>query len=802
MTVALSSPSVSWRHRLTAVLIGLTVPAGAFGAAALLGVAAAALLAGLTVPDRARHGRRVLLILAFHPLGLLCCLMLLLWLPSLLTTPDPAETAKTWARIAAAIAGATYLWSILDRNETLTRVSRDSLILGAAIVLVLSVSAILLFPETVSAFRHSVKVSPWYRYKAFASALACLIPLLAWLAWTLPGWRRVAATLATAASLALIFGTSSRAAVAGLFLAAMAALLFAAARRPRLRLPILVLAGVLGATTIIFLASFYHCSARSGGTVYCLDANTTGSLGLPLWMVDYHRQHIWSFILERIPDHLWFGHGLNAIAHIPGADHLIPGIGQAFVPSHPHNWVLEILAETGVAGFAPAALLLLGLVGRDAWATATTSDPRRPARLILLIAFWGSACFNFSIWAPWWGISFLFLFLIASARPPIPTGPESRMLFTVTEDFAFLSHRLPMARAAAAAGYKVGVACAVKNHRAKIESLGHAVYPWGIDRASTNPIREYLALNDLRRLYENTTPALVHHVAVKPVVYGAIAADLAGIPSSVNAMIGLGFLFISADRKAGLLRRIVLLALRVALDRPGSRLLVQNLDDAKTFIHAGVIACEQVTVIPGSGIDTVHFSPLPEPPDEAIVVSVVSRMLWDKGIGETVEAARILRERGLPARIQLIGDVDAANPQSIHPATMSLWNAEGVISWKGPRTDIVAVWAESHIALLASYREGMPKALLEAAACGRPLITTDAPGCRSLVADGENGLLVPVKDATAIADAVTRLATDAGMRRRLGKNARHRIKTIHADPVIEAAVLDLYRSLQTADGTA
>ncbi len=802
MTVALPAAPASWRHCLTAALIGLVIPAGAFGAAAVLAVAAASLIAGLSVPDRARHGRRVLLAALFHPLGLLCCLMLLAWLPSLLASPDRGETALTWVRVAGAIAGAAYLWSILDRNESLTRIARDSLILGTAVILTVSVVAILFFPEFVSIFRHSQKVSAWHRYKALASALACLIPLLAWLAWTLPGWRRVAAVLAIGAATTIILGTGSRAAVAGSFAAMLVSLGFLAARHPRLRLPILVVCGVLAATTVTFLLSFYSCPVSSVGTTYCVDPDTTGALGLPLWLVDYHRQHIWLFILERLPDHPWFGHGLNAIAHIPGADHLVPGLTVAFVPSHPHNWILEILAEAGIAGFVPVALVVGGMILRDALAVLRSGCPRRAARLALLCAFWGSACFNFSIWAPWWGVSFLFLFLVVSARPAVSAEPAPRMLFTVTEDFAFLSHRLPMARAAKTAGYAVGVACAVRNHRARIEDQGVQVYPWGVDRASTNPIREYLTLNRLRCLYEETAPALVHHVALKPVVHGAIAAELAGIPMAVNALIGLGFLFINDTRKTGLLRRVVLAALRLALDRPGSRLLVQNPDDAETFVHARVIARERVTVIPGSGVDAERFRPLPEPPDETLVVSVVSRMLWDKGIGETVEAARILKVRGLPVRIRPIGDVDPANPQSIHPATLSLWNAEGVIDWKGPRNDISAVWAESHVALLASYREGMPKALLEAAACGRPLIAADAPGCRNLVTDGDNGLLVPVKDAAAIADAIAKLAADPEMRLRLGAAARRRIEETYADPVIERQVTALYRSLSAPDGTA
>ncbi|WP_337996556.1 glycosyltransferase [Oleispirillum naphthae] len=789
MSQSVSLSSESWRHRLTAALIGLVVPAGAFGAAPVLIVAAAALLAGLSVPDRARHARRLLLAALFHPLGLACVVMLLAWAPNLFVSPDRLESAGTWLRVAVVLGGGVYLWSILDRAPRLARIARDFLLFGIAAALALSLAALVLAPETIAALRRTgAGDGPWMRYKAFSTALVCVVPFLAWAGWAQPGARRIAACAGAVLYAVFAVATDSRDAFAGLAVAGLAALFLPAARSPRARLAIPVLL-VLAAAAVAALA--LHPGGRNPENI--------GALGLPLWLVEYQRQHIWAFILERLPERPWIGIGLNAIAHIPGADHLIPGAGQAFVPSHPHNWILEILAETGGIGFAPAFLAVAGLIVRDALAVFRGGSLRHAARLALSCAFWGTACFNFSIWAPWWGVTFVFLFLILSARPAIPAEPAPRMLFAVTEDFAFLSHRLPMAGAAKAAGFTVGVVCAVKDKRAQIEALGYAVHPWPVNRASTNPLREYLALNGLRRCYEETTPALVHHVALKPVVYGAIAAQLAGIPVAVNAMIGLGFLFISEGRKAGLLRRVVLAALRLALDRPGSRLLVQNPDDAAIFAKAGVIAPERIVLIPGSGVDAERFRPLPEPPGETIVVSVVSRMLWDKGIGETVEAARILRERGLPVRLRLVGDVDPANPQSIHPATLCLWNADGLIEWKGPRKDIGQVWAESHIALLPSYREGMPKALLEAAACGRPLIAADAPGCRSLVADGENGLLVPVKDSAAIAEAIARLAADPALRRRMGAEARRRIEETYADPIVAAQVEALYRSLAAAE---
>ncbi|MGE4529182.1 MAG: O-antigen ligase family protein, partial [Rhodospirillaceae bacterium] len=417
MSQSVSRLPVSRRHRLAAVLAGLVVPAGAFGSAMVLAVAIAALVASVAVPDRGRHARRVALTALFHPLGLLCLAMLLLWLPNVFASPERLETAKTWVRVAVVLAGSVYLFSVIDRNAELSALARDSLLVGLTVVLVFSLTAIFAAPELVTSLRRSY-LGPWLRYKAFASTLACTAPLLLWMAWEHAGWRRIAAGLSLVLSAVMVIGTGSRASVAGLAAAAVIALIFLALRKPRLRLPVLAAAGVVVVAVVAFLL---HLGGRH--------AEDTGALGLPLWLIDIHRQHIWAFVIERLQENLWFGHGLNAIAHIPGADHLIPGVDLAYVPSHPHNWMLEMLAEAGVLGFAPAAALVALLIGRDAAATAKAGAPRRAARLMLLIAFWVSACFNFSIWAPWWGVTLCFLYLIVSARPEIPAAGPRRMLF-------------------------------------------------------------------------------------------------------------------------------------------------------------------------------------------------------------------------------------------------------------------------------------------------------------------------------------------------------------------------------------
>jgi glycosyltransferase involved in cell wall biosynthesis len=352
-----------------------------------------------------------------------------------------------------------------------------------------------------------------------------------------------------------------------------------------------------------------------------------------------------------------------------------------------------------------------------------------------------------------------------------------------------------MARAARDAGFAVAVACRAGLHRARLEAEGFRVLPLRhLRRESLNPWTEARAVAELTALYRRERPVLVHHVAMKPVLYGALAARLAGVPAVVNALAGMGFVFTATSAKARVLRPAILAAFRLLLNRPGSRVLVQNADDRALFVDRGLVPADRVALIPGSGVDTDAFIPMPEPPCPPVALCV-ARLLWDKGIGELVEAARLLRERGVALRIRVAGDPDPANPRTIPEQTIQAWTAEGLVEFLGRRDDIAALTAASHIAVLPSYREGMPKSLLEAAACGRPLVTTDVPGCRALVEDTVNGLLVPVQDALALANALERLALDAPLRQRLGQKARRQAEEIYSERAIGHAVVDLYRSL-------
>ncbi|WP_084175140.1 glycosyltransferase family 4 protein [Afifella pfennigii] len=373
------------------------------------------------------------------------------------------------------------------------------------------------------------------------------------------------------------------------------------------------------------------------------------------------------------------------------------------------------------------------------------------------------------------------------------------ILYLVTEDWYFCSHRLPLVRAARQEGARVVVAARMAGDRARIAAEGFEPVDIPFDRSGTNPWRDARTIAAIRATFRAFVPSLVHNVAVKPVVYGSLAARAAGVPVVVNAMAGLGFLYASESVKARLLRAGFRRALRRAAASAKMRMIVQNEEDRAELVHLGLPG-ERIVTIRGSGVDTNAFAPSPEPAGTPVAVCV-SRMLWDKGIGELVEAARLLRARGLALRIRLVGGGDA-NPASISEEQLAAWAREGVVEVAGPSGDVAREYAEGHIAVLPSYREGLPKSLLEGAACARPLVATDVPGCRDICRDGETGLLVPAKNPQALAQALARLAGDAELRRRLGARAREVVEAEFAEEIVVAETLDLYVKLLAEAGVS
>lgn len=346
-----------------------------------------------------------------------------------------------------------------------------------------------------------------------------------------------------------------------------------------------------------------------------------------------------------------------------------------------------------------------------------------------------------------------------------------KLLFLVTEDWYFCSHRLPIACAARDAGFEVVVATRVRDHGAPIRSAGLKLIPLRLRRGNHNLLGEIGGLAQLIEIYREERPDIVHHVAMKPILYGSLASRLTGVPAVVNAFAGMGYLFISSGWKARALKAAVMPAFRKLLRHPNGRVIIQNPDDIRMLTSSDIISERSVSFIRGSGVDTEAFSPSQEPAGAPRVV-LPARILRDKGVREFVDAARILKKENVRCGFVLAGRTDPDNPSSISEEEIRAWQEEGVVTWLGHREDMPQVYSGSHIVCLPSYREGLPKALLEAAASGRPIVATDVPGCREIVRDGENGYLVPERDSKKLASALRRLIESPSLRLDMGMRGR------------------------------
>lgn len=370
--------------------------------------------------------------------------------------------------------------------------------------------------------------------------------------------------------------------------------------------------------------------------------------------------------------------------------------------------------------------------------------------------------------------------------------PAVRLLYLVTEDWYFLSHRLPMARAARKAGFEVHVATRLGDHAAAIAAEGFALHPLHWQRGSANPLAVLRSAVAIRSLYRAVRPDLVHHVGLQPSIVGSLAA--LGLPVvAVNAVAGMGFAFTGATIRARATRSLLTTMMRWLFNRGNSAVLVQNPDDQSALEKLG-IAHAKIIRIPGSGVDTERFRPLPEP-SGPMTVAYVGRLLEDKGLHALMNAHALLVDRGKPLRLWTAGEPDPANPASVSPAVLAQWSTRAGVEFLGHVADIRTVWAEAQIAVLPSRREGLPLSLLEAAACARPLVATDVPGCREIARPDLNAILVPVDDAAALADAMSRLATDPALRARYGAAGRRLVETEFSAARIGHDIVALYRRL-------
>jgi glycosyltransferase involved in cell wall biosynthesis len=374
---------------------------------------------------------------------------------------------------------------------------------------------------------------------------------------------------------------------------------------------------------------------------------------------------------------------------------------------------------------------------------------------------------------------------------------KPRLLFFENNPAYFLTHRAQLARAAAAQGYEVHVASMPGPAAADIQAAGFTHHPVVFTRSGINPLVESLVVWRVIRLYQRINPDLAYQVTIKPVLYGTLAARWAHVQAVVSVVSGLGYIATGKGWRITCLRHFAFLFYRLALRHKRQRIIFQNRDDLELFTRRGIINSNETMVIPGSGVDTDYFKPSEEAAGTPVVV-LPARMLRDKGVNEFVSAAAILRKAGVRARFLLAGGTDPGNPGTISDAQLRRWDKEGNIEWLGQVMDMRDLFSKCHVVCLPSYREGIPRVLLEAAASGRPIVTTNVPGCRDAVLEGKTGVLVPAQNSHALAAALQQLIEDAHLRKRLGAKGRLMVERRFSAVRVVAETLDMLRTLVRA----
>lgn len=378
---------------------------------------------------------------------------------------------------------------------------------------------------------------------------------------------------------------------------------------------------------------------------------------------------------------------------------------------------------------------------------------------------------------------------------------NKRLLFVVNVDWFFLSHRLAIALAAQHAGFEVYVAAADTGAGVKIKELGLNFIPLPFSRKGTHLFSEALTILKLYKLYKKLDPDIVHHVTIKPVLFGSFVAYFRKRVSVVNAITGLGFTF-SRDKRSSLLGYFVRTAYRIALKNPRQRTIFQNPDDRDYFVKHAYVRDHQTAVIRGSGVDCDHFVPSGEGGREQIVL-LASRMIRDKGIFDFYEAAKHIKKSNPEIRFVLAGMCDQGNPNAVSVEQLKNWNREGIVEWWGHCTNMAEVLQKVMMVVLPTvYPEGTPKILIEAAACGKPIVTTDRPGCREIVQDGVNGKLIEPKNIEALTEAIRELIKNPEMAKRYGAAGRKIAVQEFSDKIVVSKTLELYSEILDQNSAA
>jgi glycosyltransferase involved in cell wall biosynthesis len=368
-----------------------------------------------------------------------------------------------------------------------------------------------------------------------------------------------------------------------------------------------------------------------------------------------------------------------------------------------------------------------------------------------------------------------------------------KIILVANTDWYLYNFRLSLASFLRAHGHEISMVSPNGPYAPKIRQAGFHWLEWPVGRKSVGPA-ELLAIGWLARLYRRESPDLVHHFTVKPVLYGSMAARLAHVPRVVNSVTGLGYVFLQNSMKARLLRWAVLGLYHLAFQPTRQAFIFENCYDREFFEQKKLISPGSGMLIEGVGVDTDTFTPSPEPEGTCLVV-LPARMLWDKGVGIAVEAARLLKKENRPIRLALVGPTDPGNPANIPESTLQGWVDEGIVEWWGFQEDMRAVYRKANLVILPSFGEGIPTVLLEAGACGRAIIASNVSGCRDVICDGETGLLVQPKDPVGLAQAIQRLASDPALRAKLAMAGRAQVVDRFSTEIINRQTLEVYQRL-------
>jgi glycosyltransferase involved in cell wall biosynthesis len=368
-----------------------------------------------------------------------------------------------------------------------------------------------------------------------------------------------------------------------------------------------------------------------------------------------------------------------------------------------------------------------------------------------------------------------------------------KAILVANTDWYLYNFRLSLVDQLQQVGYEVVMVSPPGKYSMMLRESGFQWVSWNVKRKSLSPVGEIRAILSLARIYTSLKADIVHHSTMKPVLYGSLAARLLGNIKVVNSVTGLGYVWMSSNRQIRLLRPLVKILFRVALSGENNRIIFENEQDQAFFIRENHVSPEKTHVIPGVGVNSDRFLPSPEP-DGKPVILFPARILWDKGVGTLVEAARILK-KSHDAQVVLVGESDPGNPTSVEENVIKQWEKEGVIEYWGWKDDMARVYQECHIVVLPSFYEGVPTALLEAASCGRPIVASDIPGCRTIVMDGINGFLVPVNDVQELANALIKLVSDRNLRMVMGAAGRNFILEKFTTQNINQHTIQVYDSL-------